>query len=267
MTTGWKFLTHDLRPPVRGGDPVFDGALPCVLPTVRCDQSDAECSYGWNFLGDIQTGFSIAGMWKDGRPRAVFAVEANDAIRRGDKWRAPQLTLTRRATDAEIQAALLEFSKPFGEHRATMANEQWLWWQALGRPQWDKARVESALKIALDARGLGAWTLDEKQDARAARAARAASRAWDAWTAWTAWDAWAAWDAWDARDARDAWDARAAWDALTLQFTARSGWISLHHDCLTVGIRDAYLHGLEIAAPGPDNALVWAMSARPEGPK
>jgi hypothetical protein len=44
-----------------------------------------------------------------------------------------------------------------------------------------------------------------------------------------------------------------------MQFTARSGWISHHHDLLTTGIRDAYQHGLGIAVPTGENELGWAM--------
>ena len=34
MTRGWKVTTHDLRPPVQGGEPIFDskGADPAEWP-------------------------------------------------------------------------------------------------------------------------------------------------------------------------------------------------------------------------------------------
>ena len=54
--TYWKLLTHDFRPPVQQGEPVWDGlTLPFQLPTVRLDASDVECSFGWNFVEDLAT--------------------------------------------------------------------------------------------------------------------------------------------------------------------------------------------------------------------
>ena len=67
---------------------IFDGTYPYQLPSVDLDTSDAECSYGWNFVRDIETGFKIVGMWRTGRPNAVISVEADlDAIERGTKCR------------------------------------------------------------------------------------------------------------------------------------------------------------------------------------
>ena len=102
---GWKLLTSDFRPPIQGGDPVFDGAYPHVLPTVKLDTSNAECSFGWNYSPTIEAGFNLAGLWRTGRPNAVVLVEPSaDAIQRGDKWRTSSLTLVRHATDDEIRA-------------------------------------------------------------------------------------------------------------------------------------------------------------------
>ena len=276
---GWKILTSDFRPPVQSGDPLFDGkTFPRLLPSVELDQSDRECGRGWNFVADIETGFKIAGLWRSGKPNAVIQIEAEGAIRRRDKLRARSLTLLRHATDDEIHAALLRFSKPFGAHQEAMAEEQWLWWQALKRPSYDARKVEAYLREALVSRALD-WKLKQFSDAGAARAAWDAWDARDAWAAWSAgaaWGAWsagaarAAWDAWSAGGARaagDAWDpwaAGASWDAgdaLTVSFAARSGWIELKHDHLTVGIRDAYRNGLAIAVATGTNELGWAMEA------
>ncbi len=219
---GWKILTSDLRPPLQGGEPIFDGKYPCQLPTVDCDQSTTECSYGWNFVRDIETGFKIAGLWRTGRPNAVIAVTANgDAVKRGNKCRSSSLNLVRAASPEEIQTALMRFSKCFGDHQQAMADEQWAWWQALQRPYHERDKVIDGLKSAIKARELN-WTLKEFESARAARDAR---------------------------------------DALIVSFSARSGWISRKHDLLTVGIRDAYLNGLAIALPtGPDE-LGFVMEA------
>jgi len=252
----WKVLTSEFRPPLQGGKPLCDGKTwPVELPTVPLDR-------GWHFCRDIQTALKSAGFWRTGHPNAVILVEPHgDIIELVDKLRAASLTLKRLATDKEIYSALTAFSTLFGEHRAAMAEEQWLWWQALAHPTWDREAVIEGLTIALRARSLH-WTIKEYPSEKAA---------WDAW-AWTAWaarDAWDAWDerwAWDAaralRDAvatRDAWGAGDAWAALTLQFAARSGWISHSHDLLTVGIRDAYRHGLFVALPTGPNELGFVM--------
>lgn len=35
--TGYKVFTHDYRSPVQGGDPVWDGTVPYVLPATPLD--------------------------------------------------------------------------------------------------------------------------------------------------------------------------------------------------------------------------------------
>ena len=69
---GYKVTTHDYRPPIQGGDPLWDGkALPFTLPTVRVDEGGKECSYGWNFCADLPTALRIAGPWHNGRGREM----------------------------------------------------------------------------------------------------------------------------------------------------------------------------------------------------
>jgi hypothetical protein len=244
IRTGWKALTHDLRSPVQGGDPLFDGRLPAVLPGVRLDTSAGECGAGWNYCAEPVTALRIAGLWPNGRPSRLFLVEAStDAIERTDKRRASSLTLVREASDAEIASAIDRFSEVFGAHARFMADEQRAWRIALGRPRRDAAAVERALKVALSTRGL-AWSAKKYEAAR------------DAWDARAAWDAWAARDAWHARDAWDAWDARAA---LTVAYASVSGWVKDKPEHLTAGLREAYENGLGVALPTLPNVLGWAM--------
>jgi hypothetical protein len=284
----WKILTNDFRPPLQGGNALCDGKTwPVKLPKVHLDRSDSECGIkgGWHFCRTIEAGLLIAGLWRTGRPSSIVLVEPHgDIIERGDKLRAETLTLLRVASDDEIRAALMAFSKPFGKYQKVMSEEQWLWRQALGRPVRNRDAVYEGVTVALRARSLDwkikeypterdawdAWAVWAAWDARAARAAWAARDAWDAWAAraardawaawsardsWAPWDAWDAWDAWAARDARDAWAAWDAWAALMVQFSARSGWIIHPFECLTVGIRDAYLNGLQIAIPTSKHEL------------
>jgi pyochelin synthetase len=277
--TYWKILTHDFRSPIHGGEPLFDGkTFPFELPTVALDVSSTDCGAGWNYVRDIETGLKIAGMWPNGRPSSVFEVEpVGQAVDRDEKSRSEGLRLIRSASTSDVKAALVRFSAVFGKHADAMAEEQWKWYVALGRPQRDRDAAVAGLTAALAARSLD-WTTKEFGDVRAVWAAWAAWDArdtWDAWDARDAWDAWAAraawaawdardtWDAWAARDAWDAWDAWAAWAAraaLIVQFSARSGWITCHHhDYLTTGIRDAYTNGLGIAVPTGPRELGWAM--------
>lgn len=222
---GWKVFTHDLRPPVQGGEPVWDGTLPHVLPVVKVDRSAAACARGWNFARLPETAFRVAGLWPDGRPSRLFAVEAEDTVEAGDKVRASSLSIVREATPEEVTAAISALSAVFAPHSEWMLTEQLEWRAALARPACDEAALAAGLSDALVARGL-AWQL----------------RRFD-----TTWDAWAA---------RAAWD---AWDALTHGFASRQGWVKDDALLLTRGIRDAYRNGLEIAIPTGPTELGWSL--------
>jgi hypothetical protein len=222
MKSGFKVLTHDHRPPIQGGDPVWDGeTLPFELPTVTLNTSSDQCAAGWNYTGNLADALRVGGLWPRGRPAVCVVVEASDdAIERGNKRRCSQLTIVRRASEDEIAAAIADLSQEwFGEHAERMAQSQLDWFRALGRPEHDEQRVEADLQRALDARGLQ-WTLKRYDNA---------------------------WDAWDARD------------ALTVEYSVVRGWIDYPADLLTVGIRDAYTHGLAVAIPTGRDELGWAM--------
>ena len=278
LTTGYKLFTHDFRSPLQGGNTIWDGSVPFELPKVQLDRSGSECGAGWNYCESIEQAWKIAGMWSVGRPNVAVQVQASDdAIEQGNKRRCSQLNIVKRCDESELRAALNRFSIIFGDHAQTMADSQWEWMLALARPRHNVRDVERGLRAALKTRGLD-WKLnrfDNARDARDARAAwaardaRAAWAAWDAraaWDAWAAWDARAAWDAWAARAAWDAWAARAAWDArdaraaCTIQYAVLQGWIDNDSLLLTIGIRDAYIAGLEIVIPTGPKELGWVMS-------
>ena len=247
MQHAYKVFTHDLRPPVQGGAPVWIGTLPHALPVVAVDASTEECAGGWNACAQPEDALRIAGLWPNGRPSRLFRVETDeDVVSRGDKLRASTWTITAEVSESDIAAHVLAMSKPFGTHAQVMADEQMAWRCALGRPEHDADIVEQSLALALNARGLD-WQLKRFDDAR---------DAWDAWDAWDARDARAAWAAWAA------WDAWAARDALTVQYAARMGWIKHDPYLLTDGLRDAYEYGLAIALPTGPNELGWAMAAK-----
>mgnify|MGYP001603662916 CR=1 FL=1 len=92
--------------------------------------------------------------------------------------------------------------------------------------------------------------------AQASREARAAREAWETREAQEAWEARAAWEAWTARDARV---------ALTGYVAAKRGWTTQRPDLLTIGLRDAYEHGLGIALPTEPGVLGWAMDRSTRG--
>ena len=268
-TTAYKVLTHDLRQPIQGGEPVITGPLPFVLPRTKVDESTAACAAGWNACAKPEFALRIAGLWPNGRPSRLFRVETDEPVlERGDRLRAAAWTMVEEIAD--VRPAVLAMSAPFGDMAEVMADEQMAWRVALARPGRDAPAVEVGLTAALNARKLP-WTLKRFDSAWDARDARAA---WDAWAARAAWyargarDAWdargardarAARDAWDAWDAWDALDARAARDALTVFYAASRRWFSSPHDLLTVGIRDAYAAGLALAIPTGPNELGWAM--------
>ena len=70
----WRMTTHDLRPPVQGGPPIWDGRTPYVLPRVDVDTTDGDCAAGWNACGEAETALRTAGEWPDGRPSRLFVL-------------------------------------------------------------------------------------------------------------------------------------------------------------------------------------------------
>ena len=232
---GYKVLTHDLRPPVQGGEPLWNGdTLPLVLPKRKLDTGSAECAAGWNYCKDLDTAFQIAGLWPFGRPSRAFLVEPTGKyVERGDKCRAEALGILRPASQREVNAAIRKLSEPFGDHAERMARSQIAWRRALARPKQDEAKVEAGLRRALRARGLD-WPLRRYG------------------VAWAARDAWAAGDAWAARD------------ALVVEYAALRGWTKDKPDLLTTGIRSAYEHGLELAIPTGPSELGWAITQEEE---
>ena len=232
ITRGYKVLTHDLRPPIQGGDPIFDGTLPYVLPTVKVDQGDAECAAGWNACREGSTGLRIGGLWPDGWPSRLFAVETTAAvIERGDKLRSSTLTLV---SEEDVAPHIARMSEAFAPHQMEMTASQLRWREALARPRHDESSVADGLTAALQARELG-WKLKRFDSAK---------DAWDAKDAWAAWDAKAAW---------------AAWDATIWRFAILQGWLNGELDKYDIGIRDAYAAGLHIAVPTGPKQLGWAM--------
>ncbi len=222
--TYFKTFTHDLRSPIQGGSPLWDGSVPHELPKTHLDSSSSECGAGWNYVDDLAAGFRIAGLWPDGRPSQVLVVEpVGEAVQRGDKHRSEGLTIVRYATQDEINDAVSRLSEPFGAHRERIGDSQLKWRAALSRPESNPERVEEALAEALRVRGLGDWKAERFGDARAA------------------------------------WDARAARDALTVEYSALQEWTKHSPDLLTAGVRDAYHHGLDIALPVGPKTLGWVM--------
>jgi len=279
--TYWKVTTHDLRPPLQGGDPIWDGATPYRLLTVPVDRSDAHCGAGWNACRDAATALRIAGLWRHGRPARLWLLSCpDDLVERGDKVRAASWTIEREATHGELCAAIERLHEPVERVAHGVTEQVMAWRRALGRPRRDEAAVEAGLRAALEARGLGGWTLTRYATAQAVWDARAAWGAWGARDAWGAWDAedaravwdaraaWGAWDAsgaWDAEDARAVWDARAAWGAgdaraaLAVYSVRAAGWLTGDPLVLTIGLRDAYAAGLGVARPVAPNVLGWTM--------
>jgi len=220
---GWKVLTHDYRPPVQGGKPVWDGTAGAVTSKALVDRSEIECGRGWNFTVKPETALRIGGLWPDGRPSRLIRVEAQgEVVVRGDKCRAEQIIFGKEAGPAKVRSAVTALYGQFvEEHRTRMADSTMLWRAALARPVRDEEAVAAGIRAALTARGLD-WELVRFPDAWAARAAR---------------------------------DARAA---LTVEYAALCGWTTHDPDLLTTGIRDAYRAGLGVAVPVP-GGLGWAM--------
>jgi len=268
MTILYKGFTHDLRSPVQGGAPVWDGRLPYALPTVTVDESSNGCGAGWNACRSGAGVIPIAGLWPNGRPLRLFRLETDSpVIEREKKCRVATATIVAEEDlTPHVRKWTATWAKDLTEE---MLGEQMLWVEALGRVgRRDEKAVERGLLEALEARGLK-WSLKRYATARAASDARAAwdtRAAWAAWATWNAWairatwDARAASDAWAAWAAKDAWAVRDAWDALTLCFAALKGWVQYDPLLLTTGLRDAYAASLEMAIPTGPNELGYVMT-------
>ena len=74
----YKVLTHDLRPPIQGGEPLWadGGGYPIRLPAVVLDMSAGMCDQGWCACGGPHEALKIAGLWPDGWPSRLFAVRS-----------------------------------------------------------------------------------------------------------------------------------------------------------------------------------------------
>jgi hypothetical protein len=167
---GYKVFTHDLRPPIQGGDPVWNGQTPFELPRVDVDSTNSDCGSGWNFCREAHTALRIAGLWPNGRPSRLFRVSAEDCVERGDKCRSSQLTIVEEITD--LKPAIVDMSSPFSDLAEEMAMEQLAWREALSRPMKDISAIKSGLQTALTSRGLANWTIKQYPTARDARDAR-----------------------------------------------------------------------------------------------
>lgn len=242
----YRITTHDLRPPVRGGEPTphVPGEL---LPAVEVDASPGDCRPGWHACASPEAALRIAGEWPDGRPSRLWRVEAVGPVYgSGDKRRAATWRVIEEVGAEEARAARLRLYAPVagdGLPVEEIVAEVEAWRVALARPRQDVAAVEAGLRAALEARGLS-WDL----------------RAYP--TAWAAGAAGAAWDAWDAGAAGDAWaagDAGDAGDALKVYIAARRGWTQQRPDLLTVGLRDAYASGLGCCVPVEPGVLGYWM--------
>ena len=247
MTDYYKVTTHDLRPPIQRGDPIWDGQVPYTLPEVEVDEGPKECAEGWNACAEPHTALGIAGLWPDGWPSRLWRVRlaGHPAIERGDKVRSVSWEIVE---EMEITDEILaDVHRPLagdGLPLEDLVAEVQAWRHALSRPDYDEDHVIEALQAALDARGLE-WELRRYDAAGAARYAGSA-----------------AWFAWYARSARDAWSARSARDALTVHVASRRGWTDQDPHLLTTGLRDAYQAGLAVVVPVEDGVLGYAMVDR-----
>jgi hypothetical protein len=267
---GYKVLTHDYRPPIQGGPPVWDGKRK-TLDKVTLDTGPNSCAPGWHFCAKPEDALRIGGLWPSGRPSVLLHVRGSrDTVERGVKLRCSRLTILGVLDEGEVERAVGRMSEPFGKHAVRMATSQMHWRYALSRPEQDNERVEYSLRTALKHRGLDNWALRHYPTAGAVRDARD----WNAWNAWTAGAIWYARDAWAALDAGaapaagdawsagadgDAWNAWAAWAALTSEYASLAGWHGEPADRLARGLRDAYACGLEAAMPVGPKTLGWAM--------
>lgn len=118
LTRAYKVFTHAYRSPIQGGDPIWDGALPFTLPKVAVDESYLECAAGWNACVDEVTAVQISGIWRNGWPARLYAVETCEQVfKRGDKLRAATWDVVE---ERPIAPVIQRLSKAFGPHEQAM---------------------------------------------------------------------------------------------------------------------------------------------------
>ena len=285
-TTFFKVLTHDLRPPLQGGAPLFkEGQIPFKLPKVLVDKSSKECSFGWNACRTPEQALHITSLWPDGHLARLFKVEVEDdlIVERGNKVRFPSGTLTEEITD--LTEVLNKLHEPLGDIQEDLTQEVLKWIEALKRPNQDPDSVEACLQEALKARGLQGWKLeryrsiDAMHDCRIRNINRHLST--DMRPTWQAWESHAtsvARQAWESvnichppkhlgglkGDLLGIWSGTNVWPALMFWVAARKGWLEEGTPCwdpmlLTTGLRDAYRNGLDLVLPIRTKTLGWVM--------
>jgi hypothetical protein len=271
----YKIFTHDLRPPVQGGAPVWDGLLPFQLPVVEVDRSPVACAAGWHAHRTLAGALKLGGVWPSGRPSRAFMCSGDETLivdREGD-LRAPTWLLEQECSATEIAEAIREMSQPFDDLADHMAASQIAWREALGRPLHDPGVVERQLRAALQARGRGLenWALRQYGSARAAMNACNARAAWD-----TTWDIMGSvWTAYPPKSISTAWKAISTWDSnttftsakhardgLALEYVSLRCWVDYDPLMLTTGIREAYRNGLAIAVPTAPTTIGWALEEK-----
>lgn len=161
----YKGFTHDLRSPIQGGDPVWNGELPYALERVDVNRDPfVVCGAGWNACKTVEDVLAVSGFWPNGFALRVFEVEAVDeditsvVTTRVTKLRASTWTILRECTKEEIYTAIhiltgwshhvffRKDSSAFSNVFPGAAEEQVLWMEALSRPNHDIDRVRECLR-------------------------------------------------------------------------------------------------------------------------
>jgi len=266
VTRAFKVTTHDLRPPIQGGDPIWDGTVPFRLPRRRVDRGEEECAAGWNACWDLATALKIAGVWPGGWPCRAWRVETKaSVVERGLKLRASTWTVIKECSEQEIETAIANMSVGlFESYAKEMTAEHLKWRSALARPQWDESAVRDGLMDAIMARGLN-WTLKKYESADSIM------NAYTDWEYRSARSYWKSWIYYRVQDYINIYEcvyrpigelmSRPAWDSVIYHFKSLLGEVKYFggHYKYTVGIRDAYTYGLLVAVPTEPGTLGYVM--------
>lgn len=156
----YKVFTHDLRSPVVGGEPVWNGQLPHQLPHVSVARSET-CGTGWAATRSPVNAIHHAGLLPDGRPARVFMCylegeycETTDILLPGHaKLRASSLLID---SEVPIEAVVEELAATtWGQYAGNMTHQLLRWMEALKRPLWSETIVGYSLYEALKLQGGG----------------------------------------------------------------------------------------------------------------
>lgn len=156
----YRCFTNDLRSPVVGGEPVWTGTLPHLLPQVAFARSDFLCGEGWAACRSASAAVKVSGLFPNGSPVRVFEGTLVGGMQEAfpppgkpgvGKLRCESILLEKELPLADVLVDVC--LEEFGEKATEMYLFLMSWVEALKRPMRNEHAVGYALAEAMKIRG------------------------------------------------------------------------------------------------------------------